>query len=430
MKKKKFPLTQLRNLKQAGKEVNDIIEESKKNLEEYRPGGQTTFTVLVENNKETNLTQVKATVGAAGQSRQAVQEILADLETEAQLLRLTNAEREIQNELLAIQEQLQKSNITLTGAEQELIEERLRGLQSLADQASLYDEINARVNEFQTTQAALNQLYASGRISLDEYNEALRNTQLGLDLDNLQTTLLDADTAITENLRTQLEERQQIIQEALDTRLISEQEALAMSIEVNKQYNDAIMQNELQRQKMQLNAGATTFAALADLAADFGGKQSKTYRALFAVSKAFAIAESTIAIVQGIAKSASLGWPANIAAIAATIAQTAGLISQIKSVTYAGGFQRGGSFKVQGQGGADSQMVAFKATPGEQVNIQTPAQQAAAAAPAGSPGLNLTNVNVVDPAIVEDFLTSAEGETVLVNSIGNNRESINATLQQ
>lgn len=364
------------------------------------------------------------------ENREAVRQILMDLETEAELLRLTNAEREIQNELIAIQEELQKSNIQLTAAEADVIEERLRGLQSLADQAALYEDINSRITEFQTTQSALNELYAQGRISLDQYNQALRDTQLGLDLDDLQTSLLDADMQITQQLRDQLEERQTIINEALEARLITEQEHLALSLEANKAYNDAILQNELSRQKMLLSSGAQTFGALADLISDFGGKQSKTYRALFAISKAFAIAESTIAIVQGIAKSASLGWPANIAAIAATIAQTAGLVSQIKSVTYAGGFQRGGSFKVQGQGGADSQMVAFKATPGEQVNIQTPAQQAAAAAPAGGSGVNFTAVNVVDPAIVEDFLTSPEGETVLVNSIGNNRESINATLQQ
>ena len=40
-----------------------------------------------------------------------------------------------------------------------------------------------------------------------------------------------------------------------------------------------------------------------------------------------------------------------------------------------GGFALGGSFKVKGSGGTDSQDVRFKATPGEKVTIQTPGQQ-------------------------------------------------------
>lgn len=39
------------------------------------------------------------------------------------------------------------------------------------------------------------------------------------------------------------------------------------------------------------------------------------------------------------------------------------------------GFATGGSFKVGGNGGVDSQLVKFMATPGERVNIQTPGQQ-------------------------------------------------------
>jgi hypothetical protein len=40
------------------------------------------------------------------------------------------------------------------------------------------------------------------------------------------------------------------------------------------------------------------------------------------------------------------------------------------------GFATGGSFTVGGGGGTDSQLVAFRATPGERVTVQTPAQQA------------------------------------------------------
>jgi lambda family phage tail tape measure protein len=54
-------------------------------------------------------------------------------------------------------------------------------------------------------------------------------------------------------------------------------------------------------------------------------------------------------------------------------------------------FATGGAFNVGGTGGVDSQMVAFRASPGERVTVQTPAQQARGRRPA-----NVT-INVVTP---------------------------------
>lgn len=54
------------------------------------------------------------------------------------------------------------------------------------------------------------------------------------------------------------------------------------------------------------------------------------------------------------------------------------------------GHATGGSWKVGGSGGADSQLVRFKATPGERVTVQTPAQQA------GSGGVTVNNYNNID----------------------------------
>jgi len=41
------------------------------------------------------------------------------------------------------------------------------------------------------------------------------------------------------------------------------------------------------------------------------------------------------------------------------------------------GYASGGSFMVGGQGNADSQLVGFRATPGEKVTVETPDQQRA-----------------------------------------------------
>jgi hypothetical protein len=59
------------------------------------------------------------------------------------------------------------------------------------------------------------------------------------------------------------------------------------------------------------------------------------------------------------------------------------------------GFATGGDFTVGGGGGIDSQMVAFRATPGERVMVRTPA--AAGAASAGAQGPPTVNMTVVTP---------------------------------
>ena len=73
--------------------------------------------------------------------------------------------------------------------------------------------------------------------------------------------------------------------------------------------------------------------SLADLEAQRAGEQSDFYQALFAASKAFAIADSTIQIANGIAKASNTPWPLNLGAIASTVAATANVLATISSVS-------------------------------------------------------------------------------------------------
>ena len=75
------------------------------------------------------------------------------------------------------------------------------------------------------------------------------------------------------------------------------------------------------------------------------------------------------------------------------------------------GFQHGGSFKVGGSGGRDSQLVAFKASPREKVTVETPNQQNKG----GSGNVTYIDARGVDPGqinrliqIVKDLDESVE----------------------
>ena len=91
-------------------------------------------------------------------------------------------------------------------------------------------------------------------------------------------------------------------------------------------------------------------------------------------------------------------------------------------------FQTGGSFRVGGAGGPDSQVVAFRATPGERVDITPTARQAPAEAP--SVNVSPTIVNRIDSRDVAESMNSPEGEEVFMNFVRLNPDSIKSILNR
>lgn len=104
-----------------------------------------------------------------------------------------------------------------------------------------------------------------------------------------------------------------------------------------------------------------------------------------------------------------------------------GLIGGIGSLF---GFANGGGFEVGGSGGTDSQLVAFKATPGEDVIVRTPEQQAAMAEGQGNPNVSLDTkiVNVFDPGAMMDAMRTPAGERAILNIVQSNPEAFKRAL--
>lgn len=101
-------------------------------------------------------------------------------------------------------------------------------------------------------------------------------------------------------------------------------------------------QAELANTSMMLQGASQGFGAMADLIGQMAGKQSTAYKAMFAVSKAFAIADSIVKIQQGVANAMSLPWPMNLAAAASAASAAAGIVATIKGTSFGGGRQFGG----------------------------------------------------------------------------------------
>lgn len=111
--------------------------------------------------------------------------------------------------------------------------------------------------------------------------------------------------------------------------------------ETRKLYADQTAALSNQNFQIQTAATQSMFDSVVSIAQTGFGEQSGIYKAAFAASKAFAIAQSLVSIQQGIAMAAANPFPYNIAAMASVAAATASIVSNISAISGVG-FATGG----------------------------------------------------------------------------------------
>lgn len=291
------------------------------------------------------------------------QDYIDDLREEAELLRLSGIEREVRAEQLSIEDGL---NRQLTTTEDALVEALIRELDVLQRQSDILERINGPVADYSTQIAALTGLLDAGRISQAAFNAEVANLQLVRDLQDvdlsLEGTLLQYE-AERQLLRDNEAEKLLIVEQGLAARLLTEQEAANRRVEIEADTQRRLRELEVARQSVALTAASETAGSLADIAKASLGEQSAVYKAMFAASKAFAIADAIIKIQQGVANALSLPFPANLGAIAFVAAQAASIVSNIQSV----GLALAGGGLVRGPGTSTSDSIPANLSDGEYV---------------------------------------------------------------
>ena len=113
-------------------------------------------------------------------------------------------------------------------------------------------------------------------------------------------------------------------------------------------------------------AGGSIAGSFKDIANAFG-KESK---GMAIAAKVFGAIQATISMFTGAAKALELPFPANLAAMAAVLAQGASLVASIKGQAVPSGLAMGGAFRVPGGvGGGDRVPFQAMLEPGELVEI-------------------------------------------------------------
>ncbi len=115
-------------------------------------------------------------------------------------------------------------------------------------------------------------------------------------------------------------------------------------------------------------AGASIAGSFAKISASFGKEGSAMAKA----GKVFGVIQGTISMYTGAAKALELPFPANLAAMAAVLAQGAALVAGIKGTNVPTGAVTGGAFQVPGGiGGGDKVLTQMALEPGELVEVSS-----------------------------------------------------------
>jgi tape measure domain-containing protein len=320
------------------------------------------------------------------------------LEQQSQLLALNAQQRQVETQLLRIEQQLRQQGKALSDTEIEQLRTKLQLIQqeTLAAQArdAVYNATIGKQQQFATQLSAINQLLAAGTITREQADQYLVQSQ--------QTMLQGTQEAMQAQLQTWRDTYSQIDQ-MRQADLISDQTANQLKRRADADLATAKLANQ-----------RSFYSQLATLS-------NSSNRTLAAIGKAAAVTQATIDGVLAVQKAlASAPPPANFALAAAVGVAAAANVAQILSQNTQG-YAFGGDFKVGGVGGTDSQLVAFRATPGERVRVSTPAQDSARGDGGGAaPQVNQKIINVLDPSIVGDFLATEDGQQVLVNVLDRN----------
>jgi TP901 family phage tail tape measure protein len=137
------------------------------------------------------------------------------------------------------------------------------------------------------------------------------------------------------------EARQSLLEQMLKRQLITIDEFRQRRSALESAAADERLELETATYGAQLGAASSAFDSIAAATKTYAGEQSGAYKAMFAISKGFAIAQASLAMFQAVAEASKMPFPANIPLMAEAAAQGLIIINNVQAISEAG-FQSGG----------------------------------------------------------------------------------------
>lgn len=213
---------------------------------------------------------------------------------------------------------------------------------TLISAAAEKDRADLRAKEKADTDQWLKEMYAIGEQAAKEAKDrAAQSRQAGEDIQRLgMTPEQQAQFDVVTQARDQLEELDALRQQ----NIITQEQYAQAEIDINRRKVEEIRALEMDSQHARLQAASSFFGEAASLLENYGDNSSNTYKNLFRISKAFALADSLVSLQAAIMKaSVAAPFPANLATMAAMGSAGLAVISNLRGVTFGGGRQYGGA---------------------------------------------------------------------------------------
>jgi hypothetical protein len=204
------------------------------------------------------------------------------------------------------------------------------------------------------------------------------------------------------------------------------EEVNSLRTAANDRFFKGSLAANLQYSKGIANVGSTVFQGLTDAAVKQFGAQSKEARRAFIAFKAFKIAELSIQIASNIAAAFGAGASVPLVGPVTTAPLYAGLAAALGAVQLAAVVSQQ---PPAAHGGLDfvPKEQTFLLNKGERVLSPNQNKDLTGALANGSIGnnqppiVNVKNINVLDPSIVGDYLSTREGEENIMNIVKRNQ---------
>lgn len=419
----------------------------------------------------------------------ALEMVNMQLDNELARMKLLKQEREVQQRMDQITQQLARKNIQLSDEEKTTIENKIKAIEAFrivqSEMDRIYDEINAPAQKYKATLEAITELENKKAISTERaaqeqvkaarayaeatdplfqlketmvaqeatlglygqalqqanYYESIRQAYLreGVVLSTTYVAGLNAEVDALMRRNAALQQGQYIQQQVaqfVDPAL--EQSMFLKNYQLIYEELQRLRQTDLANEQayqqalygLQARYNEMRLSSMSDFFGELASVTSKGHGAIGVISKAAAIAQATIDGYVAVQKAlASLPPPFNFAAAAAVAVKTGAQVAGILS-TNVGSFATGGQFIVDGKSGVDANNINMNVTRGERVTIETPAQQRAndEAAMGSQPVVNVKSIVQFDPRNMIDALSTAEGEQVIMTIVERRSSEINQLL--
>ena len=207
--------------------------------------------------------------------------------------------------------------------------------------------------------SAIAELRKAGQLTESEYQIAEQQLKFDYAQNKSQQAISPIDQVrgmydSEQDLKNQQSQELAQLQAFYDQKLMNEEEFQKRKQQIISRYENDRWQKEMAEYATGLSDLGGAFDVLTSTVEQSAGKQSAAYKAMFAVSKAFAIADASVklsqAIAQAMADTTALTPSQKFANMAAVAAAGANVISQITSVAFA----KGGHVQGPGTGTSDS----------------------------------------------------------------------------